>query len=241
MHTAIREVFWSEEEELFVDTVKDGAPSPVRSQVTNALAIWAGLVRGDAARRLVQRVCDKEVLLPVTPGDYRLKPDFKPQTDGIVPIGTPGLGTILALVMFDLGMDKEGLDYLREAWLPTAVNGVFAEHYVFDTNTSMCQGWSAAPVLLLPKYVLGVKPLTPGWETVEVAPHCGDLAWAEGFISTPLGEISVAWKKTDGELDVRVKVPAGMTYVLGKSENENGCSRGAAKVLPACERQGVSL
>lgn len=206
-------MFRSDEEGLFVDTIKDGIKSPVISQLTNAMAIWAGAVEGDEARELIKRITDKKRLLEVTPGDYRLKPDFKPQTGGIVPIGTPGLATILGAAMFSLGMDDEALDYFREHWPPITVNGTFAEHFGFDSNTSMCQGWSAAPVMLLPKYVLGVTPCVPGWEKVKIEPHFGDLAWAEGTVPTPHGDIRVSWKRDGEKTDLKVDLPPGVELI----------------------------
>ncbi len=176
-------------------------PSEVRSQLTNALAVWAGVVTGDDARELVRRITDPASLLPVTPGDYRQAPDFTPPTGGIVPIGTPALGTVLAKVMFGLGMGQDALDYFREMWPPIVINGTLGEHFVPSDNSSMCHAWSAAPTLLLPRCVLGVKPLTPGWTEVEVAPQPSGLDWAEGTVLTPLGELGVSWKM-DGERDL---------------------------------------
>jgi len=210
---AYRKNFWMEKEGLFADAIYDGRPSPVRSQLANVLAVRAGVVKGEKARRLLRRVMDPKVLLPRTSGDFRLRPGFKPQTGGIVQIGTPGLGFYLAQALFDLGMAPEALDYLRENWLPIALNGTFAEHFVADLNTSYCHGWSAGPVVLLPKNILGVWPVTAGWSEVRIAPQPGGLEWAEGTLPTPRGEISVSWKIVDGKMDLKYRVPEGVKVV----------------------------
>ena len=207
---AFRKTFWSEEEELFVDAIYDGVPSAVRSQLTNVLAIWAEIVNHDQARSIIERITNNEALLPMTKGDYRLEKNFKPQTGGIVPIGTPGLGFLMAYIMFELGMDREAIDYLEERWPPLAKNGTFSEHFLVDDNTSFCHGWSAGPVALLPRFVLGVRPVAAGWEEIEVVPHPGNLQWAEGTIPTPHGDIKVSWKKVSGKLKLSVKVPDGI-------------------------------
>lgn len=36
---------------------------------------------------------------------------------------------------------------------------------------SLCQAWAASPIYLLGRCFLGVRPLTPGYETYEVEPH----------------------------------------------------------------------
>jgi len=210
---AYRRNFWIEKEGLFADALYDGQPSPVRSQLANVLSVRAGVVKGEEARRLLQRIMNRKALLPRTSGDYRLRPGFKPQTGGIVQIGTPGLGFYLAQALFDLGMAREALDYLRENWPPIARNGTFAEHFVADMNTSYCHGWSAGPVVLLPKNVLGVRPIAPGWSEVRIAPQTGGLEWAEGTIPTPRGEIRVSWKMINGKMDLTYQVPEGVKVI----------------------------
>jgi hypothetical protein len=210
---AYRQNFWMEKEGLFADALYDGQPSPVRSQLANVLAVRAGVVRGEEARRLLKRIMDRKVLLSRTSGDFRLRSGFKPQTGGIVQIGTPGLGFYLAQALFDLGMAREALDYLRENWLPVAENGTFAEHFVADMNTSYCHGWSAGPVVLLPKNILGVQPVAPGWSEVRIAPQPGGLQWAEGTIPTPRGEIRVSWKMVKGKIDLTYRVPEEVKVV----------------------------
>jgi hypothetical protein len=206
-----RQKFWSPDEKLFVDALYDGKPSPVRSQLANVMPIWAGLVKGGEAQELLLRILDKQKLLPRTPGDYRLKPGFKPQTGGIVQIGTPGSGQLLVQALFEQGMAAEALDYLRENWLPLADSGTYREHFAYDTNTSFCHGWGASAVALLPRYILGIQPVAPGWKEIKIVPQAGGLQWAEGTVPTPLGEIRVSWKLlANGEMDLKYSVPDGM-------------------------------
>ena len=55
----------------------------------------------------------------------------------------------------------------------------------------------ACPANLLPRFVLGVRVLTPGWGRALIQPHPGTLVSVEGGVPTPRGEISVAWKKRE--------------------------------------------
>lgn len=210
---AYRRTFWMAGEGLFTDALYGGKPSPVRSQLANVYAMRAGVVRGGDVKRLLERITDRKSLLPRTPGDYRLRPDFKPQTGGIVQIGTPGLGFYLARALFEAGMAEEALDYLREEWTPIAGNGTFAEHFGSDANTSYCHGWGAGPVVLLPRYVLGITPVAPGWTKVRIAPRAGDLEWAEGSVPTPHGRIRVSWKKVNGRLKTAYEAPPAVAVV----------------------------
>ena len=204
---SFRNHFWSEEEGLFVDALYNGKSSSIRSQLANVMAIWAGAAEGDQARAIIKRITDKKTLLPRTTGDYRLKPGFKCQTGGIVQIGTPGSGFLMALVMFKLGMTDEAIQYLEENWTPIAETGAYQEHFVRDDNSTFCHGWGAGPVVLLPQFVLGIKPLAPGWKEIEITPQPGNLQWAEGTVPTALGDIEVSWKKVNGKLKLAYKVP----------------------------------
>lgn len=47
---------------------------------------------------------------------------------------------------------------------------------------------------LLSGYLLGIEPLTCGYQTFSVAPHCCELTYAKGVIPTPYGKIQVEWK-----------------------------------------------
>jgi alpha-L-rhamnosidase len=210
---AYRRAFWSPAEGLFVDALYDGKPSAVRSQLANVFAIWAGLTTEKEARSLLIKIMDEKSLLPRTSGDYRLKPGFKVQTGGIVQIGTPGSGFLLAQVLFEHGLAARALAYLKENWTPISRNGAFAEHFVADPNTSYCHGWGAGPVMQLPAYILGVRPVAPGWKAIEITPQAAGLAWAEGTVPTPLGEISVKWRMVGRKLKLEYKVPDGIRAI----------------------------
>jgi hypothetical protein len=72
--------------------------------------------------------------------------------------------------------------------------------------TSRCHGWSAGANYLLPRYVLGIQPLTPGFGQVAIEPRLHGLRWARGIMPTPHGHITV---EID-EHNARVTVPDGV-------------------------------
>ena len=116
-------------------------------------------------------------------------------------------------MMFRLGFDETALEYLKANWIPISKNGTFAEHFVEDKNTSYCHGWGAGPVVLLPQFVLGVRPVSPGWKQIIIDPHPGKLKWAKGSIPTINGEITVEWEKSRSGLKILAKVPDGVEIV----------------------------
>jgi len=210
---AYRRAFWSPGEKLFVDALYDGKASPVRSQLANVFAVWAGLVDEKNVDPLLNKIMDRRALLPRTSGDYRLRPGFTPQTGGIVQIGTPGSGFLLAQVLFENGRAAEALAYIKENWIPISRSGTFAEHFMFDYNTSFCHGWGAGPVPLLPAFILGIRPKAPGFREIEISPQPGGLRWAEGTVPTSWGDIHVKWEIVDGRMHTTYKVPEGIKVV----------------------------
>jgi alpha-L-rhamnosidase len=81
--------------------------------------------------------------------------------------------------------------------------------------TSLAHGWASGPTSALSKYVLGVRPVQPGYKTWLIEPQPGDLFWAKGTVPTPYGPIEVKWKKASGGFALEVSVPAGTSGIVG--------------------------
>ena len=107
---------------------------------------------------------------------------------------------------------RERHDHNREAW---------DQHY--KTNQDWNHAWGAAPANLLPRFVLGAQPLTPGWKRALVQPHPGPLEQANGKVPTALGPISIAWKNSSG-FTLSLALPPGMSaqVEIPASENSTG-------------------
>lgn len=83
--------------------------------------------------------------------------------------------------------------------------------HIQPAGRSHCHGWSAGPAWLLPAFVLGVNPTSPGYRTVEIRPALGNLAWAQGTVPTPHGPIEI---KISADEPGHVVVPPGITATL---------------------------
>jgi hypothetical protein len=59
--------------------------------------------------------------------------------------------------------------------------------------------------------VLGVYPTADGYKSVRIKPNvdCYGLEWAKGTVPTPMGVISVAWEKKNGQVELDVSLPEG--------------------------------
>lgn len=120
------------------------------------------------------------------------------------------------------GLVREALDEMRSYYGQMLRHGATTTWELVDrrepgidhiqpAGRSHCHGWSAGPAHLLPAYILGVTPIAPGYRSVAIRPALGDLAWAEGTVPTPHGDIHVA---LTGPLAGTVTLPAGITGTL---------------------------
>ena len=60
--------------------------------------------------------------------------------------------------------------------------------------------------------MLGVRPNGAGYQTVDICPQLGDLAWAEGDVPTPKGVIHVrVERRNEGGLAAVIRLPSGIS------------------------------
>lgn len=62
----------------------------------------------------------------------------------------------------------------------------------FKPNLTWNHPWGAAPANILSRFVLGVRPLKPGYSQLLIAPRVGQLRFARGKVPTPLGPVDVS-------------------------------------------------
>ncbi|MEK3877679.1 family 78 glycoside hydrolase catalytic domain [Paenibacillus sp. FSL M7-0420] len=68
-----------------------------------------------------------------------------------------------------------------------------------DTRSD-CHAWSALPITEFTRGILGVRQENDG---IVLQPHCGELQYASGAVSTDLGLITVSWEiTTEEEIEV---------------------------------------
>jgi len=80
------------------------------------------------------------------------------------------------------------------------------------SGRSDCHAWGSLILYELPAVVLGVKPLEPGFEKMEISPVAGYYTFAEGEVITPKGMVKVSWRKNEetGQLTLDYQGPEGL-------------------------------
>jgi hypothetical protein len=93
----------------------------------------------------------------------------------------------------------------------------------YKPNQDWNHVWGAAPANLLPRFVLGVQPLAPGWTRAAIRPNPGPLKNCEGKVPTPLGPVLVQWEN-GGTFKLSLTLPPGMSaqVQLPAADNSTG-------------------
>jgi hypothetical protein len=76
-----------------------------------------------------------------------------------------------------------------------------------EPTRSDCHAWSASPNYDLLATVCGVEPAEPGFKSVKIEPHMGDLTYIKGKMPHPKGNILVDLKKTKKGMTGKVSLP----------------------------------
>ncbi|MEK7413073.1 MAG: family 78 glycoside hydrolase catalytic domain [Planctomycetota bacterium] len=84
----------------------------------------------------------------------------------------------------------------------------------FACAASLSHAWSALPVYYHQAWVLGVRPLTPGFRSFVINPYADRFAHAEGRIPTPAGPISIRWERTADGLELTASGPSACKPTL---------------------------
>jgi len=93
----------------------------------------------------------------------------------------------------------------------------YGDYCYVGLRHSLCHGWAAGPTAWMSEHVLGLSPAAPGWSEARLAPHLGDLSWAEGTVPTPHGVIRVRHEKRGSGIRTSIDAPAKIKIQRSKS------------------------
>jgi hypothetical protein len=83
------------------------------------------------------------------------------------------------------------------------------------SNEDWNHAWGAAPGNLIPRYVLGVRPLAAGFGQILIQPQLGQtLSYAQGIVPTIRGPVAVAVTNGSGGYQLTVNIPGNVTATV---------------------------
>jgi hypothetical protein len=205
------------EEGCYADLPREPGTTPEISWHVNAFAVLAGL--------------------PETKGDARvLMERLDPMEDAAYPIAGFMKHWVLQSLL-EAGREGKAMDDLRVYWgfmlerdattFWEKLDLRHPEKILQNPLVSRCHAWTAGPCALLPDHALGVRPASPGYGKVTIAPQTLGLDWAEGTVPTPKGGIRVAWSNTP-RFHGSVTLPVGVSGEIILPARDGG----TARILP---------
>lgn len=93
-----------------------------------------------------------------------------------------------------------GTTITLEAWDPK-----------YKPNLDWNHAWGAAPANVIPRLLVGVEPIEPGFRVVRIRPRIGSLSDVSATVPTIRGPISVSIRRDEGEYRLRCTIPANMS------------------------------
>ena len=78
---------------------------------------------------------------------------------------------------------------------------------LYKPNLDLNHAWGAAPANIIVRKLMGVEPLTPGGELIQIKPQLGGLSFARLETTMLKGKVLVSCKKNTDEESMEVIIP----------------------------------
>jgi alpha-L-rhamnosidase len=194
MTREFQRVFYNDKKGYYVD----GEGAAHASLHANMMPLAFGLVPESERERVVEFVASRGMACSVYGSQYLLEALFE--------AGREREAIALLTSRSDrswVNMMREGSTISLEAW---------GEKY--KKNLDWNHAWGATPANIIPRYVLGVRPLTPGFGKVLIRPQSASLD-VQGTVPTIRGPVTVGVRqKPDAFYKFVVEIPMNMTARL---------------------------
>lgn len=95
----------------------------------------------------------------------------------------------------------------------------------YKPNLTWNHAWGSAPANIISRYVLGVRPLEPGYKKILIAPQIGSLKFVRGKVPTPLGPVAVSIQNEQ----LSIEIPDGATAEVVAHANATSEAVGSGK------------
>jgi hypothetical protein len=195
VYKAFNEVLFDAERGVYVD----GEGSVHASLHANMFPLAFGLVPEDRLEKVADFVVSRGMACSVYGAQYLM--------EGLYNAGRQDAAFNL-LTSEDIrswyNMIRVGSTITLEAW-----------DNKFKGNQDWNHAWGAAPGNIIPRFLLGVRPLEPGFKKVLVKPMPGPLESASSVIPTIRGPIGVSLSNQPLAFELKVTIPVNMSARIG--------------------------
>jgi len=189
MAETIHRTYWSDDKQLIADVPEMTS----FSQHANSLSILAGILDGDVAASVMERV-----LTDTTMAQASIY--FRYYVNRAVVVA--GLGNSYLSLLDEW---KKNLDYGLTTW---------AEDSEIETTRSDCHAWGSSPNIEVFRTILGIDTDAPGFRKVRIAPHPQHYDFLSGSIPHPTGAIAVTCTKAGDRWSFTIELPVDVEGVF---------------------------
>lgn len=187
---ALLRLNWDEPKGLLADTpAKDSF-----SQPANSLAVWLDVIPHDKQRAVMTRVLASSPTATAT-------------TPAVAP-ASYYFRFYVARAMVHAGLGEDYFTQL-DPWRKMLKLGLSTWAETPEPTRSDSHAWSAHPTFDLLSLVAGITPGSPGFHTIEIVPHLGNLKLASATMPTPKGLVVVQYTRTNTGWKAIITLPAG--------------------------------
>ncbi|MDP4285254.1 MAG: alpha-L-rhamnosidase C-terminal domain-containing protein [Bacteroidota bacterium] len=171
--------------------IKDGDSTNHTSLHANMFALAFGLVPKNNIEKVVNFIKTRKMACSVYGAQFLLDALYDNDEDDY------------ALTLLDATTQRSWYNMIRSGSTIT----MEAWDKVYKPNLDWNHAWGAAPANIIVRKLMGVEPLTPGFDTFQVKPELGNLSFAELKTPTIKGAISVSCKKSELMDAMKVTIP----------------------------------
>ena len=179
-------------------TVKDGETTPHSSLHANMLALAFNLVPENNKASVIAHIRTRGMACSVYGSQFLLD------------------------ALYNANEAEYGLQLLtstdKRSWYNMLRTGSTMTTEAWDTdyknNQDWNHAWGAAPANVIVRKLMGIEPLSPAFQTIQIKPQPGKLSSARLQLSTLYGKINVAFNKTAAQFQLKTSIPSNTTAVV---------------------------
>ena len=193
---------WQSYQTVFADEtnglIKDGDETNHTSLHSNLFALDFGLVPEKNVPNVIKFIKSRRMACSVYGSQFLL--------DALYDFGEGQYGLELMTAKTQrswYNMIRYGSTITMEAW-----------DKVYKPNLDLNHAWGSAPANIIIKKLMGVEPLTPGFEIIRIKPSVGSLTFAKMKTTTIKGAIEVSFQKSAAGQIWDIRIPGATTATL---------------------------
>ncbi|MCX2480463.1 alpha-rhamnosidase [Pedobacter sp. MC2016-15] len=195
--------YWNEDKKALVHSFLNGSPTENVTRYANMFGIFFNYFSDDQKQQVKKHVLMNPEVQKITTPYMRFY-----ELEALCALGEQPY-VLKEMKDYWGGMLKLGATSFWEEYDPARKGSEHLSMYGRPYGKSLCHAWGASPIYLLGKYYLGVKPLSPGYETYLVEPVLGGLKWMARYLHQKDRYVYIAIPTASGSAAPKVREPYG--------------------------------